>query len=107
MLEKINLIKWLVGLSPSKRNVAYSIIIIGLLISIVYGCGKYIESSIQRDREECLDSVRRLTIERDDIKTKFEASQNYHLQYVEKQVQKYEKLYIKTEELKERLNEND
>lgn len=108
MSEKIlGAVKWLTSLSPQKRAVAYTALILISLSIIIYGLGRYIESSVDRDRKECVDNINRLISERDNLQIKLEACQDNHLRYVEKQIEKYESLSIKTENLKEKVNENN
>ena len=99
MLEKIDFIKWLTSLTPSKRKVAYTAAIILSLVFLVYGLGKYIESSIERDRKECLDNINRLTTERDNIQIKLEVAQDKYLKRIETENDELKKLRNKTEEL--------
>ena len=99
MLEKIDFIKWLIELTPQKRKVAYTAAIILSLVFLVYGLGKYIESSIERDRKECLDNINRLTTERDNIQIKLEVAQDKYLKRIETENDELKKLRNKTEEL--------
>lgn len=95
MQEKINLLKWFTELTPQKR----SVVIIVVLSGVIYGFGQYIEDANIRDREECRDSVRRITCERDSIQNKLEKANERHLKYVEERNKRYEELYIKTQQL--------
>lgn len=99
MLEKIDFIKWLTELTPAKRKVAYTAGIIIALGCLVYGLGKYIEGSIERDRKECLDNINRLSHERDNIQIKLEVAQDKYLKRLETENEEYKKLRNKTEEL--------
>lgn len=106
-MEKIEIVKWFTSLTPQKRIVAYSVAIIGTLALLVYGLTNYIEKSIERDREERRADYNRLLIERDNLQIKLEVAQDKYLKYVEKQIQRYEELSNKTEELKRVVNENN
>lgn len=102
MEEKIGLIKWLTTLPDKQRNTAYSLILITCLASIVYGFGKYIESSNERDRKQCLDNNVRLNNICDSLQKKLEENKEYHLKYVEEHSKKYEELWIKTQQLEKK-----
>lgn len=96
MFEKI---QWLTELTPAKRKVAYTAAIILSLGCLVYGLGKYIESSIERDRKECLDNINRLGAERDNLQIKLEVAQDKYLKRLENENDELKKLRNKTEEL--------
>lgn len=102
MQEKIDFIKWITGLTPAKRNAAYTILIIISLSSVVYGFAKYIENSNERDRKECLDNFIRISNKYDALEKKLENTKEYHLKYVEEHSKRYEELYLKTQQLEKR-----
>lgn len=102
MEEKIGFIKWLTALPDKQRNTAYSIITITILSSVIYGFGKYIESSTERTRRECMDNNTRLSNKCDYLQKKIEESKEYHLRYVEEHGKRYEELWIKTQQLEKK-----
>lgn len=107
MQEKIEVWKWLTGLTPQKRVVAYTALIILVLGFFVYGLVSYIHRTVERDQKECLDNINRLTSERDHIQTKLEVAQDKYLKRLEKEIEERKILQNKTEELKEKVNENN
>lgn len=103
MLEKINLLKWVTELSPEKRVVLYSVLIIGSLGWGIYGMVKYIHGDIVRNEKVCLDDKHRLTSERDYYKDKYESSRDYHLNYVEKEIEEVKRIREKTNNLEKQI----
>lgn len=109
MEEKIGLIKWLTTLPDKQRNTAYSLIAITFLSSVVYGFGKYIKSSSERDIQECRDYNARLINKCDNLQKEFDNFKEYHIKYVEehssrleKQKEHYEELWVKTQQLEQK-----
>ncbi len=114
MQETINFIKWITELTKEKRIALYSILIIGSLGGGVYGMVKYIERSVTRTQKECLDNNIRLTNKCDNLEIKLENANDkiqqgkeYHLQYVEREIEELRKLNNETNNLKKRINENN
>lgn len=107
MQEKIDFIKWLTSLTPQKRAVALTVIIILFLGCSVYGLGSYIKSTVERNHKECLDNNSRLTIERDDLKIKLEVSRDKYNNRLENEIKELKALKNETEKLKKEMNEND
>lgn len=107
MFEKIDFVKWLTDLTPQKRIVALTLIIIFALGAFAYGLSNHVEELNNRARKECMDNNARIVSERNILQKKLDISQEKYLNYVESQIKKYEDLRNETKELKKVVDENN
>ncbi len=107
MREKLDIWKWYTSLSPEKRIVAVTFLIIISLGTLVYGLTGYIKGLVDRDRKECYDNNLRLNLELNDTQNKLETANNRLLLYIEQYAKNLERLEVKTEILEKKLNENN